>query len=83
MNTPGGEVVKFEFDPTIAAADWNSGETPSRLKTGETVRVLSAVPGGPSDLLIPANTVLRYKGPNITGPVNLATQNYRNTNLWK
>jgi len=39
MNTNGGEVVKFEFDPTVAAADYTSTQTATRLRTGETVQV--------------------------------------------
>ena len=31
MNTPGGEVVKFEFDPTVPAANFKSDQTISRL----------------------------------------------------
>ena len=85
MNTPGGEVVKFEFDPTIAASDYTSAQTSiPRLKKGETVRVTAEVPQvGPSDLLMPANTVFRYKGLDIAGPVNLSTQNFRDSNRWE
>ena len=31
MNTPGGEVVKFEFDPTFKAAVFTSDDTANRL----------------------------------------------------
>ncbi|MGO8056531.1 hypothetical protein, partial [Rhizobium leguminosarum] len=31
MATPGGEVVKFEFDPTVAASHWTSDQTIGRL----------------------------------------------------
>ncbi len=44
MNTNGGEVVKFEFDPTVPAAAMKSNQTSTRLVAGDTVQVLAAVP---------------------------------------
>ena len=79
MNTSGGEVVKFEFDPTVPAANWKSSDTPSRLKTGETVQVLFDV-----DASRPSGTIFKYLGGDITaGPVNLSAQTYSNTSLWE
>ncbi len=86
MNTNGGEVVKFEFDPTVAAAASTSSQTTTRLVPGDTVQVLEEVPiTGPDDLLMPANTVFRYIGPEVAGQVNLsvASQNYRDASLWE
>jgi hypothetical protein len=38
MNTNGGEVVKFEFDPTVSAAVYTTDDAPiPRLKNGDTV----------------------------------------------
>ncbi|MDB5862130.1 MAG: repeat-containing protein, partial [Ramlibacter sp.] len=88
MNTVGGEVVKFEFDPTVAAAGMKSNQVSTRLVAGDTVQVLTEVPVSAtddprwSDLLMPANTVFRYIGPDINGAVNLATQNYRDPTKW-
>ncbi|MCI0464745.1 MAG: hypothetical protein L0Z62_48090, partial [Gemmataceae bacterium] len=44
MNTNGGEVVKFEFDPTVSAAGLKSDQTSTRLVEGDTVQVLVEVP---------------------------------------
>src|SRR5207244_12993517 len=61
MSTPGGEVVKFEFDPTVPAANFTSAQTVTRLvprfeiaateylRLGDTVQVLQAVPDDPSN----------------------------------
>jgi hypothetical protein len=74
MNTEGGEVVKFEFDPTIKAAVYSSDQTIPRLKAGDTVILktgLSDATVRPSTinaadweaLKMSAGTVVVYVGP--------------------
>ncbi len=81
MNTNGGEVVKFEFDPTVKAAGLTSAQTSNRLvgadedlgRPGDTVQVLVEVPVSLSDnpawsnLAMPAGTVFEYIGPDVAG----------------
>ena len=76
MNTEGGEVVKFEFDPTVKAAVYQSTDAPlTRLKTGDTVVLRTALsdatvrPGSIDaanweSLTMGAGTVLVYVGPD-------------------
>src|SRR6185503_6381414 len=44
MNTNGGEVVKFEFDPTVKASVYNSSQTIPRLRPGDTVQITQDMP---------------------------------------
>ena len=69
MNTTGGEVVKFEFDPTVAARLHEHPDDRRGSKAGDTVRVAAdAALGIADDLLMPAGSVFRYIGPDIVGP---------------
>ena len=38
---PGGEVVRFEFDPTVKASTWTSDESIPTLRPGDTVQLQS------------------------------------------
>src|SRR5262245_14433037 len=86
MNTNGGEGVKFEFDPTVPAAMTKSDQTITRLVPRDTVQVPTDIPTAtPADLLMPAKTVFRYIGPEVSGLVNLSPsiQNYRDDTKWE
>ena len=75
QNTPGGEVVKLEFDPTVKAAVYTSDQTIPRLKPGDTVQLTQDMPattrpanipaGEWQGLLMPKGTVLVYVGPAV------------------
>ncbi|MES2101762.1 MAG: LEPR-XLL domain-containing protein, partial [Pseudomonadota bacterium] len=80
MNTPGGEVVKFEFDSTLPAAVFKSTDTASRLQTGDTVQLAADI----GTTSFKKGTILEYVGPDIATAVNLATQTYvDNPTVWK
>ena len=66
MNTVGGEVVKFEFDPEVAASDYTASQSPARLKDGETVKLGTALGSA-----LPAGTVFAYHGDELANPGNL------------
>ncbi|HEY9239052.1 MAG TPA: hypothetical protein VIP10_09480, partial [Burkholderiaceae bacterium] len=99
MNTEGGEVVKFEFDPTVKAAVYESTDAPlTRLRTGDTVVLMNGLTEGtarPTDITVAnwearkmgAGTVLVYVGENVdqTSPLGEAANeiNYRNRELWQ
>ncbi|MEO6651268.1 MAG: hypothetical protein ABIP17_01255, partial [Ilumatobacteraceae bacterium] len=74
---PGGEVVRFEFDPTVKASNWTSDQTIARLRTGETVQLQTAFGA------LPVRTVMKYLGPDISSSVNLSTQTYDGNPVWE
>ena len=76
MNTNGGEVVKFEFDPTVAASDYTSSETATRVAPGETVKLVSdmTLNLGSGPQTIKSGTVLMYMGETRRNNVNLSSK---------
>ncbi len=76
MNTNGGEVVKFEFDPTVAASDYVSTQTVTRVAPGETVKLSSdmTLNLGSGPQTIQAGTVLMYMGEDRRLGVNLSNK---------
>ncbi|MFN5949181.1 MAG: hypothetical protein ACK43N_11855, partial [Pirellulaceae bacterium] len=84
MNTNGGEVVKFEFDPTVKGSDYTTDQTARRLIPGETVKTKFVVPPAVAgDPQMPAGTVFKYIGPRVNSAVALALQNYADKTLWE
>jgi hypothetical protein len=76
MSTNGGEVVKFEFDPTVAASDYTSDESVRRVAPRDTVKLVSdmQLDLGSGLQTVEEGTVLMYMGEQRRMSVNLGSK---------
>ncbi|MCA9149462.1 MAG: hypothetical protein KDA92_09195, partial [Planctomycetales bacterium] len=82
-NANPGYFVKFEIDPLVEAADYESTETITKtLVAGDTVKVVSAYDSGIGNPL-PAGTIVQYLGADVPQPVNLTTMVFDDATLWQ